>query len=113
MLIAGVLCVSAAVLMAVLGLRSLVRPAGSGTTALIMRSVAPPQLAGAIMLAAGGTVALAAPGAKALPVICVCIAGALGTVAAGSYQTARYALRHQEAAPTCSSSCASCTLACH
>ncbi len=66
MLIAGVLCVSAAVVMAVLG-----------------------------------------------PVICVCIAGAFGTVAAGSYQTACYALRHEEAAATCNGSCAACTLACH
>jgi hypothetical protein len=113
MLIAGVLCVSAAVVMAVLGLRSLVRPVGTGTVGLIMRSVAPPQLAGAIMLAAGGAVALAAPATTALPVICVCIVGALGTVAAGSYQTARYALRHEEAAATCSGSCAACTLACH
>jgi hypothetical protein len=113
MLIAGVLCVSAAVVLAVLGLRSLVRPAGTGTVELIMRSVAPPQLAGAIMLAAGGAVALAAPAATALPVICVCIVGALGTVAAGSYQTARYTLRHEEAATTCSGSCAACTLACH
>ena len=113
MLIAGVLCVSAAVVMAVLGLRSLVRPVGTGTVGLIMRSIAPPQLAGAIMLAAGGAVALAAPAATALPVICVCIAGAFGTVAAGSYQTARYALRHEEAAATCNGSCAACTLACH
>ena len=111
MLIAGVLCVSAAVVMAVLGLRSLVRPVD--TVGLIMRSVAPPQLAGAIMLAFGGAVALAAPAATALPVICVCIVGALGTVAAGSYQTARYTLRREEAAATCSGSCAACTLACH
>ena len=87
MLIAGVLCVSAAVVMAVLGLRSLVRPVGTGTVGVIMRSVAPPQLAGAIMLAAGGAVALAAPVATALPVICVCVVGALGTVAAGSYHS--------------------------
>jgi hypothetical protein len=117
MLIAGVLCVCVAVVMAVLGLRSLARPVGTGTgtgtVGLIMRSVAPPQLAGAIMLAAGGAVALAAPAATALPVICVCIVGALGTVAAGSYQTARYALRREEAAATCSGSCAACTLACH
>ena len=113
MLIAGVLCVGAAVVMAVLGLRSLVRPVGTGTAGVIMRSVAPPQLAGAIMLAAGGAVALAAPVATALPVICVCVAGALGTVAAGSYQTARYALRREEAEATCGGSCAACTLACH
>ena len=50
----------------------------------MLRSVAPPQLAAAIMLAAGGAVALAAPPATALTVVCVCIAGALGTVAAGS-----------------------------
>jgi hypothetical protein len=113
MLIAGVLCVSAAVIMAVLGLRSLARPVGTGTAGLIMRSVAPPQLASAIMLAAGGAVALAAPVATALPVICVCVVGALGTVAAGSYQTARYALRREAASATCSGSCAACTLACH
>jgi hypothetical protein len=115
MLIAGVLCVCVAVAMAVLGLRSLARPVGTGTgtVGLIMRSVAPPQLAGAIMLAAGGAVALAAPSATALPVICVCIVGALGTVAAGSYQSARYALRREEASATCSGSCAACTLACH
>jgi hypothetical protein len=113
MLIAGVLCVCVAVVMAVLGLRSLARPVGTGTAGPIMRSVAPPQLAGAIMLAAGGAVALAAPAATALSVICVCVVGALGTVAAGSYQTARYALRREEAPATYSGSCAACTLACH
>jgi hypothetical protein len=113
MLIAGVLCVCVAVVMAVLGLRSLARPVGTGTAGLIMRSVAPPQLAGAIMLAAGGAVALTPPAATALPVICVCVVGALGTVAAGSYQTARYALRREEAPAACSGSCAACTLACH
>jgi hypothetical protein len=112
MLIAGVLCVCAAVAMAVLGLRSLVRPVAAGTVGLIMRSVAPPQLAAAIMLAAGGTVAMAAPAGTALPVICVCVIGALGTVAAGSYQTARYALRHKESSGSCGGSCAGCTLAC-
>ena len=63
-----------------------------------MRSVAPPQLAAAVMLAAGGAVALAAPTGTALTVVCVCIVGAIGTVAAGSWQTARYALRREEAA---------------
>jgi hypothetical protein len=58
-------------------------------------------------------VAMAAPASTALPVICVCVIGALGTVAAGSYQTARYALRHEEASVSCGGSCAACTLACH
>jgi len=122
MLIAGVSprfagvpqCVGAATVMALLGLRSLTRPAD--TTGLVMRSVAPPQLAAAVMLAAGGTVALAAPEGAALRVVgvclAVCIVGAVGTVAAGSWQTARYAL-HREAAPTgCGGDCAACTLAC-
>jgi hypothetical protein len=114
MLIAGVLCVCAAGVLAVLGLRSLTRPAVTSTTALVMRSVAPPQLAAATMLAVAGAVALAAPPATALTVVCVCIIGALGTVAAGSYQTARYALRQQEAsAAGCGQACAGCTLACH
>ncbi len=113
MLIAGVLCVCAAVVLAVLGLRSLTRPAVAGTAALLMRSVAPPQLAAATMLAVAGTVALAAPPATALTVVCVCIIGALGTIAAGSYQTARFALRQEEAsAAGCGGACAGCTLTC-
>ena len=94
MLIAGVLCVCAAGVLAVLGLRSLTRPA-DGTAGLVLRAVAPPQLAAATMLAVAGTVAFAAPPATALTVVCVCIVGAIGTVAAGSYQTARYALRQR------------------
>jgi hypothetical protein len=112
MLIAGVLCVCAAVVLAVLGLRSLTRPAATSTAAVVMRSVAPPQLAAATMLAVAGAVALAAPAATALTVVCVCIVGALGTVAAGSYQTARFALRHEESAGECTGSCAACTLSC-
>jgi hypothetical protein len=113
MLIAGVLCVCAAVVLAVLGLWSLARPAAGDTIGLLMRSVAPPQLAAAVMLAAGGTVALAAPQSTALPVVCVCIVGAVGTIAAGSWQTARYALRREEASVGCGGVCAACTLACH
>jgi hypothetical protein len=45
-------------------------------------------------------------------VVCVCIVGALGTVAAGSYQTARFALRQEEAAGSCAGTCAACTLSC-
>ena len=82
-------CVCVAVVLAVLGLWSLARPGGTDTAELVMRSVAPPQLAAAVMLAAGGTVALAAPHGPALTVVCVCIVGAIGTVAAGSWQTAR------------------------
>ncbi len=114
MLIAGVLCVCTAVVLAVLGMRSLTRPAVTGTAAAVMKSVAPPQLAAATMLAVAGAVALAAPPASALTVVCVCVVGAIGTVAAGSYQTARFALRQEEApAASCGGACAACTLACH
>lgn len=114
MLITGVLCVCAAGVLAVLGLRSLTRPTVTSTAALVMRSVAPPQLAAATMLAVAGAVALAAPPATALTVVCVCILGAVGTVAAGSYQTTRYALRQEEsAAGGCGGTCAGCALACH
>ena len=113
MLIAGVLCVCVAVLMAALGSWSLARPVSTDTATLVMRSVAPPQLAAAIMLAAGGAIALGAQRGTALPVVTVCILGAIGTVAAGSWQTARFALRHEEAAAGCSGSCAACPLSCH
>ena len=116
MLIAGVWCVCAAGVLAALGLRSLLRPVATDTARLVMRSVAPPQLAAAVMLGAGGAVALAAPRNTALQVIgvClgVCVAGAVGTVAAGSWQSARYALRREAAATGCGGKCATCTLAC-
>lgn len=113
MLIAGVLCLCAAGVLIALGLRSLSRSNAADTAQVVMRTVAPPQLAGAVMLAAGGAVALAAPRDAALPVVGVCVVGALGTVAAGSWQTARYALRRQAATPTdCGGACLTCTLAC-
>ena len=68
------------------------------------------------MLAAGGAAALAAPRDTALPLVgvcvAVCIAGAVGTVAVGSWQSARYALRREAAAATCGGACTTCTLAC-
>lgn len=116
MLIAGVLCVCAAVVMAARALWSLSRSVAPDTTQAVMRTVAPPQLAAAVMLAAGGAVAIAAPRDAALPVVgvCVgvCIVGAVGTVAVGSWQSARYALRREAAWADCGGACATCTLAC-
>ena len=57
--------------------------------------MAPTQLAAAVMLAAGGVVALAASPHTALVVPIVCVAGAFGTLAAGSWQSARFALREK------------------
>ena len=116
MLIAGVLCVCAAVVMAARALWSLSRSVAPDTTQVVMRTVAPPQLAAAVMLAAGGAVAIAAPRDAALAVVgvCVgvCIVGAVGTVAVGSWQSARYALRREAAAADCGGACATCTLGC-
>jgi hypothetical protein len=102
--------------LAALGLWSLSRPVAADTTRLVMRSVAPPRLAAAVMLAAAGTVALAAPHDSGLEVVgvCVgvCIVGAVGTVAAGAWQSARYALRREAAEADCRGGCRTCTFAC-
>ncbi|SPM39590.1 membrane protein [Mycobacterium numidiamassiliense] len=114
MVIAGVLCMCAAVASAGFGTWSLSRPAVVDTSALALRALAPTQLAAAIMLAAGGVVALAASPQTALVVVIVCVAGALGTLGAGSWQSARFALRTAAAgAPACAGSCAVCTQTCH
>jgi hypothetical protein len=116
MLITGVLCVFAAVSSAVFGTWSLSQAPTADPTQLALRAMAPTQLAAAVMLAAGGVVALVAPAHTALVVVIVCIAGAIGTLAAGSWQSARYALRHQAAvanAGSCGGDCGVCTLSCH
>ena len=116
MLIAGVLCVCAAAVMAARGLWSLSRLIRTDTAGVAIRTVAPPQLAAAVMLAAGGAVALAEPRGAAPPLVgvCVgvCIVGAVGTVAVGSWQSARYALRREAASAGCGGACTTCSLAC-
>ncbi len=119
MVIAGVLCVCAALLSAGFGTWSLSNTAAVGATALALRAMAPTQLAAAIMLAAGGAVALAASPHTAPVLVIVCITGAVGTLAAGSWQTASYALRREAreareaSAAKCAGSCALCTSSCH
>lgn len=113
MLIAGVLCMCAAVASAGFGTWSLAHNRHFDATALALRAMAPTQLAAAVMLAAGGAVAMAAVPGTALVVLIVCVVGALGTLAAGSLQSARFALRQGAAAPACAGSCAGCTQSCH
>ncbi|OBJ03311.1 hypothetical protein [Mycobacterium sp. 1465703.0] len=113
MLIAGVLCMCAAVASAGFGTWSLAHNRDFGATAVALRAMAPTQLAAAVMLAAGGAVAMAAVPDTALVVLIVCVVGALGTLAAGSWQSARFALRQEAAAPACVGSCAGCTQSCH
>ncbi len=111
MFIAGVVCLGLAVLIGGSGGWTLTRPAGPDVTGQVLRAVAPTQLAAAVMLAAGGFVALVAPPRIGLLVLVVCVLGAVGTVAAGSWQAARYAARRQAEA-SCVGSCASCSLSC-
>jgi hypothetical protein len=114
MLIAGVVCMCAAVASAGFGTWSLSHSQTADTTQLALRAMAPTQLAAAVMLAAGGVVAMAASPHAALVVLIVCVAGALGTLATGSWQSARFALRQEvAAAPGCGGTCSVCTQSCH
>jgi hypothetical protein len=115
MLIAAVLCLGAAAVTAGLGLWLLTRPRSGDPVRQVLRTVAPTQLAAAAMLAAGGSVALSARPETGLLVVVVCVIGAVGTVAAGCYQSAKVVASQEEAGATagCAGACASCTLSCN
>jgi len=115
MLIAAVLCLCAAAASAVLGAHALARPAAADGAQKVLRAVAPTQLAAAVMLAAGAVVALSSR--PYIPLLVLCVAGAVGTVAAGAAQSARYAhATLSGSSPACGRSadqpCASCRLSC-
>jgi hypothetical protein len=65
-----------------------------------------------VMLTAGGVAALSARPQTGLLVVVVCVLGAVGTVAAGCWQSAKVVAR-QEAAVGCGGACATCTLSCN
>jgi hypothetical protein len=112
MLIAGLLCLCAATVTAAFGARALAGPVRSRGTEQVLRAVAPTQLAAAMMLAAGGAVAISGRASAGLLVLCV--AGAVGTMAAGVWQGARYAhamnVRASTQCDRSGDSCATCTL---
>jgi hypothetical protein len=117
MMVAAVLCLGAAVLTAGLGVWSLTRPAAGDFVRQVLRAVAPTQLAAAVMLAAGAVVGLSAQPPTSVVVLVVCVAGALATVAAGCWQSAKVVARANNAqaaqsADACAGSCAACTLSC-
>jgi hypothetical protein len=115
MVIGAVICLALAVLIGGSGLWTLRRPAGSDLTSEVLRLVAPTQLAAAVMLAAGGVLALAAPARVGLIGMIGGALGAIATVAAGSWQSARYVARRQAAAPGCGSGgggCGGCSQVC-
>jgi hypothetical protein len=115
MLIAAVLCLCAAAVSAAFGMRALARPTPAGGARQVLRAVAPTQLAAAVMLSAGGVVALSAR--PSLGLLVLCVLGAVGTVAVGAWQCARYAQTAAgRQAVLCGRSgeqaCAHCTLSC-
>jgi hypothetical protein len=124
MLIAAVLCLCAAVATAGLGIWLLSRPQSGDYVQQVLRGVAPIQLAAAAMLAAGGAVALAAKPQTGLVVVIVCVVGAISTVAAGCWQsakvvaasaatTARARAQAGRSTAGCGGACATCTLSCN
>lgn len=115
MVIAAVLCLCAAVAVGGTGLWLLTRSAAGDPSRQALRAVAPTQIAAAVMLAGGGIVGLSAPRGTAILAVIACVVGAVGTVAAGCWQTAKALARSQAAADAdagCAGSCASCTLSC-
>ena len=115
MLIAAVLCLCAAVATAACGVWLLTRARFGDPVRQVLRTVAPTQIAAAVMLAAAGVVALSAAPETGVLVVTVCVVGALSTVAAGCWQSAKVVTRSQSApapAVNCGGTCATCTLSC-
>jgi hypothetical protein len=115
MFVVAVLCWCAAVALTGFGVWLLARPRSADPAQLVLRGVAPTQLAAAAMLASGGTAALSSHPDTALVVVVVCVIGAVGTVAAGCWQAAKVLAARQssaEAVGSCGNACATCTLSC-
>ena len=116
MLIAAVLCLCAAAATAAAGIWLLSRPRSGDYVRQILRAVAPTQLAAAVMLAAGGGVALSARPETGLVVVIVCVLGAVATVATGCWQSAKVVSAQGAGGQTqpagCGGTCTTCTLSC-
>ncbi|ORV36984.1 hypothetical protein AWC01_16895 [Mycobacterium doricum] len=108
------LCLCAAVAVSALGLWLLMRPPSADPRQQILRAVAPTQVAAAVMLAAGGVVALAATPETGGFAVVACGVGAVATVAAGCWQSAKVVARTEAttAAVTADAQCAGCLLSC-
>jgi hypothetical protein len=119
MLYAAVGCLCAAVATAALGVWTLSRPSSADIVRQVLRAVAPTQLAAAAMLTVAGVVALSSQPETGTVVLIVCVLGAIATVAAGCWQSAKYVVAKAAAArPGCGTAsagcgagaCATCTL---
>ncbi len=95
MVAGAVACLVLAVLVGGSGLWTLTRSPAGDLTTQVLRAVAPTQIAAAVMLAAGGICALAAPPPIGLLGLLTGAVGAVGTIAAGSWQGARFAARRE------------------
>jgi hypothetical protein len=114
MVVGAVICLCLAALIGGTGLWTLRRPAPVDLTGVVMRAVAPTQLAAGVMFAAAGVVALTAPHRIGLIALIVGIIGAVATLAVGSWQGARYVERRQAGAGGCGSAegCGGCAKVC-
>jgi hypothetical protein len=117
MLFAAVGCLCAAVVTAALAGWTLSRPRSGDFVRQVLRAVAPTQFAAAAMLAVAGVVALSSQPDTAMVVVIVCLVGALATVAAGCWQSAKFVVATAgtsagcgDASTGCAGACASCTL---
>lgn len=108
----GVLCLVAAVVSLGFGVRTLVRPLTGDPEQLVLRAVAPAQVAVGVILGAGGLLTLTAPSSIALLALIISITGALATLAAGVWQGARYATRLSEAAAAAAAETGCCGSGC-
>ncbi len=113
MVVGAVICLVLAVLVGGSGVWTLTRAPAADLTGKVLRAVAPTQVAAAVMLAAAGIVALAAPPNIGLIGLIAGVIGAIGTIAAGSWQGARYAAA-QERTGGCGSAdgCGGCAKVC-
>ena len=83
MQIMGGLCLIAAVVSLIFGVRTLARPVTGDSGQRVLRAVAPAQIAVGVILAVGGLLVLA------VLTLIIAITGALATLAAGAWQGAR------------------------
>ena len=114
MIVGAVVCLGLAVLIGGSGLWTLARTPGVDVTGQVLRAVAPTQIAAAVMLAAGAIVALTARGQIGAIALVTGFLGAVATIAAGSWQGARYAARREATADGCGAGegCGSCAKIC-
>ena len=118
MLFAAVGCLCAAAATAAIGGWTLSRPRSADIVRQVLRAVAPTQLAAAAMLTVAGVVALSSQPETGAVVVIVCVIGAVATVAAGCWQSAKFVVARTGAAPACAGTsagcgtgaCATCTL---